>query len=106
MFYFIQKKETREFDCQTPTHIIDPCVDPNYEWNEWAMRRRLIQVVRDDGGGNDNNRLILDPRLLIPHRQLKADSERVRKLRCICQRQAILRLQSALDQIRRLYANI
>ncbi|RKP16668.1 hypothetical protein ROZALSC1DRAFT_31444, partial [Rozella allomycis CSF55] len=31
--------------CQTDTHIIDQNIDPDYEWNEWEMRRKAIMLV-------------------------------------------------------------
>ena len=32
-------------DCQTPTHFVESNVDPSYEWNEWALRRRGLQLA-------------------------------------------------------------
>jgi len=32
-------------DCQTPTHFYASNVDPKYEWNEWSLRRRGLQLV-------------------------------------------------------------
>jgi hypothetical protein len=29
----------------TPTHFIERNIDPNYEWNEWALRRKALQVT-------------------------------------------------------------
>ena len=34
-----------DFGTQTPTHFVDKHIDVNYEWNEWAMRRRLIRLT-------------------------------------------------------------
>lgn len=31
--------------CQSDTHIIDSYIDPNYEWNEWTMRRTGLMLV-------------------------------------------------------------
>lgn len=28
-------------ETQTPTHFVEKNVDVNYEWNEWALRRRV-----------------------------------------------------------------
>jgi hypothetical protein len=30
-----------EVGTQTPTHFVERHVDVNYEWNEWALRRRV-----------------------------------------------------------------
>ena len=32
-------------DSQTPTHFYASNVDPKYEWNEWSLRRRGLQLV-------------------------------------------------------------
>jgi len=32
-------------DCQTPTHFQESNIDPKYEWNEWALRRRGLQLA-------------------------------------------------------------
>jgi hypothetical protein len=31
---------------ETPTHFIERHVDRNYEWNEWALRRKALQILR------------------------------------------------------------
>jgi len=30
---------------ETPTHFVEKHIDPSYEWNEWALRRRALQLV-------------------------------------------------------------
>jgi len=32
-------------DSQTPTHFVESNIDPSYEWNEWALRRRGVQLA-------------------------------------------------------------
>eukprot|EP00658_Telonema_sp_P-2_P021866 TRINITY_DN18719_c0_g1_i3.p1 TRINITY_DN18719_c0_g1~~TRINITY_DN18719_c0_g1_i3.p1 ORF type:complete len:579 (+),score=151.62 TRINITY_DN18719_c0_g1_i3:224-1960(+) len=34
-----------ESGCQTDTHAIESHIDPSYEWNEWALRRRGVQLA-------------------------------------------------------------
>ncbi|KAI8801190.1 hypothetical protein BJ742DRAFT_779542 [Cladochytrium replicatum] len=34
-----------EAGTQVDTHIVDTFVDPNYEWNEWQLRRRGLMLV-------------------------------------------------------------
>ncbi|ORZ35109.1 hypothetical protein BCR44DRAFT_1435103 [Catenaria anguillulae PL171] len=34
-----------EAGTQVDTHLIDKWIDPKYEWNEWAMRRRALMLV-------------------------------------------------------------
>mmetsp|Transcript_38483 Transcript_38483/g.53426 ORF Transcript_38483/g.53426 Transcript_38483/m.53426 type:complete len:624 (+) Transcript_38483:25-1896(+) len=34
-----------DFGTQTPTHFIEKHIDRNYEWNEWAIRRRVLQLT-------------------------------------------------------------
>lgn len=36
---------TMEMDCQTDTHFVESHIDPSYEWNEWALRRRGVQLA-------------------------------------------------------------
>ena len=38
-------EKTKEYGCQTPTHYVEKFVDPHYEWNEWALRRRALQMA-------------------------------------------------------------
>ena len=38
-------EKTKEYGSQTPTHYVEKFVDPNYEWNEWALRRRALQMA-------------------------------------------------------------
>ncbi|KAA6398289.1 MAG: putative Cilia- and flagella-associated protein 206 [Streblomastix strix] len=33
-------------DSQTPTHFITQKIVPSYEWNEWALRRKAMQLVQ------------------------------------------------------------
>lgn len=30
---------------QTVTHVVERLIDVNYEWNEWALRRRVSEVA-------------------------------------------------------------
>ena len=30
---------------QTPTHFVEKNIDVNYEWNEWALRRRALDLA-------------------------------------------------------------
>lgn len=30
---------------QTPTHFIEQHIDPSYQWNEWELRKKAIQLV-------------------------------------------------------------
>eukprot|EP00899_Mesostigma_viride_P011662 jgi/Mesvir1/20497/Mv12383-RA.1 len=34
-----------DFGAQTPTHFVEKHIDYNYEWNEWALRRRALQLA-------------------------------------------------------------
>ncbi|KAI9183217.1 hypothetical protein H9P43_004134 [Blastocladiella emersonii ATCC 22665] len=34
-----------EAGTQVDTHMVDKHIDPNYQWNEWAMRRRALMLV-------------------------------------------------------------
>ncbi|ORX57722.1 hypothetical protein BCR36DRAFT_580278 [Piromyces finnis] len=34
-----------EIGVQTDTHIVDTYKDPNYEWNEWELRRKAIMLT-------------------------------------------------------------
>jgi hypothetical protein len=34
-----------DFSCQTPVHFIEHHIDPSYEWNEWALRRRALNLA-------------------------------------------------------------
>jgi hypothetical protein len=36
---------------QTPTHLNERLIDINYEWNEWALRRRVSQLRGRAGQG-------------------------------------------------------
>jgi len=31
-------------ECQTPVHFVEKHIDPKYDWNEWSLRRKAIQV--------------------------------------------------------------
>jgi len=37
--------KTAEIDCQTPTHFVEKYIDPKYDWNEWSLRRKAIQLA-------------------------------------------------------------
>jgi len=30
---------------ETPLHFVEKNIDPNYEWNEWALRKKAIQFA-------------------------------------------------------------
>ena len=30
---------------ETPTHFVTKNIDPNYDWNEWGLRRRALQIA-------------------------------------------------------------
>lgn len=34
-----------DFGAQTPTHFVERRVDPDYEWNVWALRRRALRAA-------------------------------------------------------------
>lgn len=34
-----------EVGVQVDTHIVDAYKDPNYEWNEWELRRKALMLV-------------------------------------------------------------
>ncbi|KAI8911385.1 hypothetical protein DFJ77DRAFT_469813 [Powellomyces hirtus] len=34
-----------EIGTQVDTHVVDTYIDPNYEWNEWELRRRALMLV-------------------------------------------------------------
>jgi len=34
-----------DFATQTDTHLVTKHIDKTYEWNEWALRRRVIQLA-------------------------------------------------------------
>ena len=38
-------EKTKEYGCQTPTHYVEKFVDPSYEWNEWALRRKGLEMA-------------------------------------------------------------
>jgi hypothetical protein len=38
-------KTTRDAGTATPTHFVERHIDPNYHWNEWELRRRVLKVV-------------------------------------------------------------
>ena len=30
---------------QTPTHFVEKHIEPKYDWNEWSLRRKAIQLA-------------------------------------------------------------
>lgn len=36
---------TCDFGTQTDVHPVEKCIDRDYEWNEWTLRRRVIQLA-------------------------------------------------------------
>lgn len=39
-------------ELQTPTHFIEKNLDPNYCWNEWELRRKVIKKLINLGNLN------------------------------------------------------
>lgn len=39
------KPTKKDASTGTPTHFIEHNIDPNYHWNEWELRRRVLKVV-------------------------------------------------------------
>jgi hypothetical protein len=37
--------KTAEIECQTPTHFVEKRIEPKYDWNEWSLRRKAIQLA-------------------------------------------------------------
>jgi len=37
--------EKKDASTETPTHFVHKHIDPNYEWNEWALRRRALKYA-------------------------------------------------------------
>ena len=36
---------TRDAGTETPLHFVEKNIDPNYDWNEWGIRRRALQIA-------------------------------------------------------------
>uniref|UniRef100_A0A7S0QPW8 Cilia- and flagella-associated protein 206 n=1 Tax=Cryptomonas curvata TaxID=233186 RepID=A0A7S0QPW8_9CRYP len=36
---------TADAGCQTPTHMVEQHIDPRYDWNEWSLRRKALQLA-------------------------------------------------------------
>jgi hypothetical protein len=36
---------TKDAGTETPTHFVEKRLDVNYEWNEWSLRRRALQLT-------------------------------------------------------------
>jgi len=34
-----------EFGVQCPTHFVEKHIDPQYDWNEWSLRRKALQLA-------------------------------------------------------------
>lgn len=34
-----------DFGAQTPVHFVERHIDPSYEWNVWALRRRALALA-------------------------------------------------------------
>ncbi len=41
----IDTRASKEMSCQTDTHPVASFIDKNYEWNEWALRRRALMLT-------------------------------------------------------------
>ena len=37
---------TRDAGTETPTHFVEKHIDPAYEWNDWALRRRALRMAQ------------------------------------------------------------
>mmetsp|Transcript_38761 Transcript_38761/g.51075 ORF Transcript_38761/g.51075 Transcript_38761/m.51075 type:complete len:685 (-) Transcript_38761:228-2282(-) len=37
--------EKKDASTATPTHFVEKHIDPSYEWNEWALRRRALKYA-------------------------------------------------------------
>ena len=42
----IDMRASKEMGTQTDTHVVSSFIDKQYEWNEWALRRRALLLVR------------------------------------------------------------
>jgi hypothetical protein len=42
---FKDEPRTKDAGTETPTHFVERNIDPSYEWNEWALRRRALQMT-------------------------------------------------------------
>lgn len=40
-----KKPVMRTTSCETPVHFIPRFIDPHYEWNEWAIRRKALRLA-------------------------------------------------------------
>lgn len=40
-----EEPSTKDASTETPTHFVERNFDPSYEWNEWALRRRALQMT-------------------------------------------------------------
>ena len=43
---FLAKPVMRDAATETPTHFREKYIDYNYEWNEWALRRRALRMTQ------------------------------------------------------------
>lgn len=39
------KSLTKDASTGTPVHFVEKYIDPNYQWNEWELRRNVLKVV-------------------------------------------------------------
>lgn len=37
--------EKKDASTETPVHFIEKNIDPSYDWNEWGLRRRALQLA-------------------------------------------------------------
>lgn len=37
--------EKKDASTETPLHFVEKNIDPNYDWNEWGIRRRALQIA-------------------------------------------------------------
>jgi hypothetical protein len=35
----------KDASTETPVHFVKKNIDPNYDWNEWGLRRRALQIA-------------------------------------------------------------
>ena len=43
--------DTKDASTGTPVHFVEKRIDPSYDWNEWSLRRKALQVGFGGGRG-------------------------------------------------------
>ena len=41
----LEAKDKRDASTETPVHFVEKHIDYSYDWNEWQLRRKALQVV-------------------------------------------------------------